>query len=142
MSSQDPILIISSQEPTTLSQDRLNNSLRLNSIENIVPVSAALKESSFSEIIIFDPSNKLPVGEVQKSFNTLTRLMGPKAKLVLSFTAGAERMDSEFLKKIAKFSGLVVALESSSGLIFNKKIYEKKPLESKAGAVSNGTFLV
>jgi hypothetical protein len=124
--SQDPILIISSQEPATLSQERLNNSLRLNSIENIVPVSAALKESSFSEILIFDPSNRLPVGEVQKSFNTLTKLMAPKSNLVLSFTAGAERLDSEFIKKIAKFSGLVVALESSSGLIFNKKIYEKK----------------
>merc|ERR1711976_476460 len=113
----------------------LENCILVNSVRAVTNVVVALSEASFNKIAIIGWDEKLSIGDTQKIFNSLSKLLTNQGTIQLNVGQGSANVD--FLKKVSKFAGLIFEETSSDLYTLSKKVYNKQAISSSS-QVKNG----
>ena len=113
----------------------LENCILVNSIRAITNVVVALNEASFNKIAIIGWDGSLSIGDTQKTFNSLSKLLTNQGTIQLN--VGQSSANVEFLKKVSKFAGLIFEETSKELYTLSKKVYNKQVISSNS-QVKNG----
>jgi len=80
------------------------------------------------------------IGEIQKTFNTLAKLISNVGVIIIKISEG---VNIDFLKKVTKFAGLNIKEDTDEVLVFSKKVYSKVIINQNVnsnGAVKSNPF--
>jgi len=75
------------------------------------------------------------IGEIQKTFNTLAKLISNVGVINVKISEG---VNIDFLKKVTKFAGLSIKEDTDDILVFSKKVYSKVNISTNQNGNSNG----